>query len=61
VVKALGGDTIRVLEHWINYAVQGVPSSFWTLDGTELPTTTQLVEEEVRSQTGKQLVSCRTS
>jgi hypothetical protein len=61
VVKALGGDTIRVPEHWINYAVQGVPSSFRTLDGTELPTTTQLVEEEVSSQTGKQPVSCRTS
>ena len=41
--------------------MQGVPSSFRTLDGTELPTTTQLVEEEVCSQTGKQPVSCRTS
>jgi hypothetical protein len=52
---------VRVPERWINYAVQGVPSSFRTLDSTEVPTTTQLVEEEVFSQTGKQPVSCRTS
>jgi hypothetical protein len=41
--------------------VQGVPSSFRTLEGTEIPTTNQLVEEEVCSQTGKQPVSCRAS
>lgn len=61
LVRALGGDAVRIPERWINYAVQGVPSSFRTLDGTELLTTTQLVEEEVCSQTGKQPVSCRTS
>jgi hypothetical protein len=61
IAKALGGDAIRIPERWINYAVQGVPSSFRTLDSTELPTTTQLVEEEVCSQTGKKPVSCRTS
>jgi hypothetical protein len=61
LVRALDGDAVRTPERWINYAVQGVPSSFRTLDGTELPTTTQLVEEEVCSQTGKQPVSCRTS
>lgn len=61
LVRALGGDAVRTPERWINYAVQGVPSSFRTLDGTELLTTTQLVEEEVCSQTGKQPVSCRTS
>jgi hypothetical protein len=41
--------------------VQGVPSSFCTLDRTKIPTTTQLIEEEVCSQTGKQPVSCRAS
>jgi hypothetical protein len=61
LVGALDGDAVRVPERWINYAVQGVPSSFRTLDSTEVPTTTQLVEEEVFSQTGKQPVSCRTS
>ena len=61
LVRALDGDAVRIPERWINYAVQGVPSSFRTLDGTDLPTTTQLVEEEVCSQTGKQPVSCRTS
>ena len=61
LVRALNGDAVRIPERWINYAVQGVPSSFRALDGTELPTTTQLVEEEVYSQTGKQPVSCRTS
>jgi hypothetical protein len=53
LIRALDGDAVRIPERWINYAVQGVPSSFRTLDGTELPTTTQLVEEEVCSQTGK--------
>jgi hypothetical protein len=61
ILNALDGDTVRIPERWINYAVQGVPSSFRTLDGTEIPTTTQLVEEEACSQTGKQPVSCRTS
>jgi hypothetical protein len=61
LVRALDGDAVRIPERWINYAVQGVPSSFRTLDGIDLPTTTQLVEEEVYSQTGKQPVSCRTS
>jgi hypothetical protein len=61
LARALDGDAVRVPERWINYAVQGVPSSFRTLDSTEIPTTTQLVEEEVFSQTGKQPVSCRTS
>jgi len=61
LIRALDGDAVRTPERWINYAVQGVPSSFRTLDGTEIPTTTQLVEEEVCSQTGKQPVSCRTS
>ena len=61
LVRALDGDAVRIPERWINYAVQGVPSSFRTLDGTELPTTIQLVEEEVCSQTGKQPVSCRAS
>ena len=28
LVRALDGDAVRVPEHWINYAVQGVPSSF---------------------------------
>ena len=61
LVRALDGDAVRIPERWINYAVQGVPSSFRALDGTEVPTTTQLVEEEVCSQTGKQPVSCRPS
>lgn len=61
LIRALDGDAVRIPERWINYAVQGVPSSFRALDGTEVPTTTQLVEEEVCSQTGKQPVSCRTS
>jgi hypothetical protein len=61
ILKALDGDAVRTLERWINYAVQGVPSSFHILDRTEIPTTTQLVEEEACSQTGKQPVSCRTS
>jgi hypothetical protein len=61
ILKALDGNAVRTLERWINYAVQGVPSSFRTLDGTKIPTTTQLVEEEACSQTGKQPVSCRTS
>lgn len=41
LVRALDGDAVRIPERWINYAVQGVPSSFRTLDGTELPTTTR--------------------
>jgi hypothetical protein len=61
MLRALDGDAVRIPERWINYAVQGVPSSFRTLEGTELPTTNQLVEEEVCSQTGKQPVSCRAS
>jgi hypothetical protein len=61
ILKALDGDAVRTPERWINYAVQGVPSSFRILDGTEIPTTTRLVEEEACSQTGKQPVSCRTS
>ena len=61
ILRALDGDAVRIPERWINYAVQGVPSSFRTLGGTEIPTTTQLVEEEVCSQTGKQPVSCRAS
>jgi len=61
LVRALDGDTVRTPERWINYAIQGVPSSFRALDGTELPITTQLVEEEVGSQTGKQPVNCRPS
>jgi hypothetical protein len=61
MLRALDGDAVRIPERWINYAVQGVPSSFRTLDGTEIPTTTQLIEEEVHSQTGKQPVSCRAS
>ena len=61
LLRALDGDAVRTPERWINYAVQGVPSSFRTLDGTEIPTTTQLIEEEVCSQTGKQPVSCRAS
>jgi hypothetical protein len=61
ILNALDGDAVRTPERWINYAVQGVPSSFRTLDGTEIPTTTQLVEEEACSQTRKQPVSCRTS
>jgi hypothetical protein len=46
ILKALDGDAVRTPERWINYAVQGVPSSFCILDRTEIPTTTQLVEEE---------------
>ena len=61
MLRALEGDAVRIPERWINYAVQGVPSSFRTLEGTEIPTTNQLVEEEVCSQTGKQPVSCRAS
>jgi hypothetical protein len=61
IYKALDGDAVRTPERWINYAVQRVPSSFRTLDGTQIPTTTQLVEEGACSQTGKQPVSCRTS
>jgi hypothetical protein len=40
ILKALDGDAVRTLERWINYVVQGVPSSFRILDGTEIPTTT---------------------
>jgi hypothetical protein len=40
LIRALDRDAVRIPERWINYAVQGVPSSFWTLDGTELLTTT---------------------
>lgn len=61
MLRALDGDAVRLPERWINYAVQGVPSSFQTLEGTEIPTTTQLVEEEVYSQTRKQPASCRPS
>jgi hypothetical protein len=61
ILKALDGDAVRTPERWSNYAVQGVPSSIRTLDGTEIPTTTQLVKEEACSQAGKQPVSCRTS
>ena len=61
MLRALDGDAVRLPERWINYAVQGVPSSFQTLEGTEIPTTTQLVEEEVHSQTRKQPASCRPS
>lgn len=61
LLRALDGEAVRTPERWINYAVQSVPSSFRTLEGTAIPTTTQLIEEEVCSQTGKQPVSCRTS
>lgn len=61
MLQALEGDAVRLPERWINYAVQGVPSSFQTLEGTEIPTTTQLVEEEVYSQTRKKPASCRPS
>ena len=61
IVNAVEGDAVRIPERWINYAVQGVPSSYRTLQGADLPTTTQLVEEEVCSQTGKQPISCRAS
>ena len=61
MLRALDGDSVRTPERWINYAVQGVPSSFRTVEGTDLPITTQLVEEEACSQTDKPPVSCRPS
>jgi hypothetical protein len=35
LIQALEGDAVRIPERWINYAIQGVPSSFRTLDGID--------------------------
>ena len=61
MMRALEGNSVRVPEQWINYAVQGVASSYRTMAGADVPTTTQLVSKEASTQTGIQPVNCRAS
>ena len=61
MMQAVDGESVRIPEQWLHYAVQGVPSSYRTYAGTDLLITKQLVEDEAQSQTGKTPVDCRTS
>lgn len=61
MMRAIEGDSVRVPEKWINYAVQGVASSYGTMAGVDVPKATQLVSKQASTQTGLQPVSCRAS
>lgn len=61
MMRAVDGDSIRLPEQWINYAVQGVDSAYRTLGGESIPTTKEMVAEEALSQTGQTPVDCRIS
>jgi len=61
MLRAVNGDSARLPERWINYAVQGVASAYRSVMGTEIPTTVELVKEEVYSQTLQHPASCRPS
>ena len=61
LLAAIDGECIRIPETWVNYAVQGVASSYRTLTGTLTTTTTELVHAEAAGQTGVQPANCRMS
>ena len=61
LLKAVDGEHVKIPEAWVNYAVQGVASSYPSLVGTYTPTTRELVQTEAASQTGAQPVSCKIS
>ena len=61
MMRAVNGTEVRTPERWINYAIQGVDSSYRSVLGADIPTTAQLVAEEAFSQTGVMPVDCRTS
>ncbi|KAH9859189.1 hypothetical protein J1614_012266 [Plenodomus biglobosus] len=61
MMRALEADDARLPVRWVNYALQGVASSYRNIQGIEIPPTTELVAAEAYSQTRHHPVSCRPS
>jgi hypothetical protein len=62
MLKEITGATdCRPPVKWINYAVQGVESSYSSVTGTKIPTTVDLIEQEVFAQARTYPISCRPS
>ncbi|KAI1687481.1 Exo-endo-phos-2 multi-domain protein [Pyrenophora tritici-repentis] len=61
MIRAVEGESARLPERWVNYAVQGVESSYRTITGESIPTTIDDIVSEALSQTGIEPASCRPS
>ena len=58
MIRALDGQDARLPQRWYNYAVPGVESRYLNLQGQYIPTTQEMVIEEVSVQTGAMPVRC---
>jgi len=61
MTRAVDGEGARLPERWVNYALQGVQSSYRNMTGQSIPITTSTVIDEAISQTGQRPTSCRPS
>ncbi|KAF7566279.1 hypothetical protein PtrM4_145990 [Pyrenophora tritici-repentis] len=61
MIRAVEGESARLPERWVNYAVQGVESSYRTITGESIPTTIDDIVSEALFQTGIEPASCRPS
>ena len=59
--RTLAATDIDTPQRWVNYAVPNVPSAYRTVNGTEIPTTREMIEAEAHTFTGERPVSCRPS
>ncbi|KAK7177446.1 RNA-directed DNA polymerase from transposon x-element, partial [Paraphaeosphaeria sporulosa] len=61
MIRSVEGSGAELPQRWVNYAVPGVPSSYRSLLGADVPITQDIIEEEVTTQTGHIPVNCRPS
>ena len=61
MIRAVDGQDARLPERWVNYALQGVTSSYRNFAGQSIPITNNMVFDEAFSQTGTYPTSCRAS